>query len=112
MNTLFSKLKAAMVKPLMAPPVPSNPAENPEKEPPIMAFLFVGDTTTSRLNRNNKLNPTKNIPKNISKMTLFKIFERNPPTITKTTDGIPMVHNNLLSSPFRNKNILLRLLER
>ena len=60
-NTLFSKLNAAIVKPLMAPPVPNNPAENPEKEPPINAFLLFGAITILLFIRNNKLNPTKNI---------------------------------------------------
>lgn len=112
MNTLFSKLNAAIVKPLIAPPVPNNPAENPEKEPPIMAFLLFGEMVILLLIRKNRLSPTKNIPKNISKKTLFINFESNPPTMTNTTDGIPILINNFLFKPFLNRNILLKLLDK
>jgi hypothetical protein len=99
-NALFSRLKEAIVRPLMAPPVPNNPAENPENEPPIIAFLLVGDIVSFLLIRNNRLNPTKNIPRKNSKKRLFNILDRNPPTTTKTTDGIPIVSNNLWSRLF------------
>lgn len=39
-NTLFSRLKAAMVSPRMAPPVPSNPAVKPDSVPPIIEFCL------------------------------------------------------------------------
>lgn len=39
-NTIHSKWNATIVKPLIAPPVLNNPGENPEKEPPIIAFLL------------------------------------------------------------------------
>lgn len=32
-----------MVNPLIAPPVPNNPAENPENEPPTIAFFLFGE---------------------------------------------------------------------
>ncbi|MDA0984680.1 MAG: hypothetical protein O3C56_02610 [Bacteroidetes bacterium] len=41
-KTLFSKLNEAIVKPRIAPLVPNRPAEKPEKEPPIKAFLLFG----------------------------------------------------------------------
>mgnify|MGYP006998116770 CR=1 FL=1 len=37
-KTLFSMLKAAMVTPRMAPPVPKSPAEKPNNDPPIAEF--------------------------------------------------------------------------
>ena len=47
-NVFFSKLNAAIVKPCIAPPVPSNPAEKPESEPPsycIPVFCIKNDIT-------------------------------------------------------------------
>lgn len=41
-KALFSKLNAAKVSPRIAPPVPSNPAENPDKVPPMNEFVRVG----------------------------------------------------------------------
>lgn len=66
-KTFLSRLKAAMVKPLIAPPVPNKPAENPEKEPPIIAFFLLAEITSLLLTKKNKLSPTKKKPKNISK---------------------------------------------
>ena len=110
MKTLFSKLKAAIVSPLIAPPVPNKPAENPEKEPPIIAFFLLGAMLNLLLIIKIRLKTTKNTPKNISKKSLLIIFDRKPPTITKTTEGIPMFMSSFLSKPFLNKNILLKLL--
>ena len=52
-NTFFSKLKAAMVRPRMAPPVPNNPAEKPDKLPPTIAFFRLGLITRSFFSKNN-----------------------------------------------------------
>ena len=112
MKTLFSKLNAAIVNPLMAPPVPSRPAESPENDPPIIAFFVVGKTTIFFPIRKIRLNPTRKIPKMISNTSEFMTLDNNPPTITKMTDGIPMEISNRLSSPCLKRKILLRLLER
>lgn len=112
MKTLFSRLKAAIVRPRMAPPVPSNPAENPENEPPIIAFLLFGKIIILLFIKKNKLNPTRNIPKKISKKYVSRNFETIPPIITKRTEGIPINTNNLLFNPFLNKKILLKLLDK
>ena len=66
-KALFSRLKAAMVKPRMAPPVPRSPAENPESEPPTIAFRALGLKTISLLIRKSKLKPTRKIPRIISR---------------------------------------------
>ncbi len=112
MNTLFSKLKAAIVSPLIAPAVPNKPAENPEKEPPIIAFFLFGAILNLLLIIKIRLKITRNTPKNISKKSLLINFDRKPPTITKTTEGIPIFINSFLSKPFLNKNILLKLLDK
>jgi len=67
MKTLFSKLKAAIVSPLIAPPVPKSPAEKPDKIPPVMAFLLFGFMIRFFFIKNSRLNPTKKTPRIISK---------------------------------------------
>ena len=67
MKTFFSKLNEAIVNPLIAPPVPNKPAENPEKAPPRMAFLLLGAIVNDLLIKNKRLNPTKKTSKKISK---------------------------------------------
>lgn len=109
-KTLFSRLKAAIVNPLIAPPVPRSPAENPERIPPLMAFLFVGEMIKFCLIRKSKLKPIKNMAKRISKIPPANILERRPPIMTKATDGIPIFNNSFLSKPFLNNMILLKLL--
>ena len=42
MKTDFSRLYAAKVNPRIAPPVPNNPADNPENTPPNAEFILVG----------------------------------------------------------------------
>lgn len=59
MNTLFSNLNAAITSPRIAPPVPSNPAENPETEPPIQECFAVGGITNVFLTKNSKLKPIR-----------------------------------------------------
>lgn len=90
MNTLFSMLKADIVNPLIAPPVPSKPAENPDNPPPIIEFLFVGLITNCFRMRKSKLSAIKKIPKMISSQILLAIFDNSPPTITNPTEGKPM----------------------
>ena len=85
-----------MVNPLMAPPVPNKPAENPENAPPTSAFFLLGEKLTFLLIKKNKLKPTKNTPKIISKEALTTYLESKPPTITKTTAGAPMVKSSFL----------------
>lgn len=58
-NTLFSRLNAAIAKPLIAPPVPNNPAEKPESDPPIKAFLLFGLMIKFFLIKNIKLKTTE-----------------------------------------------------
>lgn len=65
MKIFFSKLKAAIVIPLIAPPVPNKPAVKPESELPIKVLLEVGFTTNSFLIKNNKLNAIKKTAKTI-----------------------------------------------
>lgn len=72
MNALFSRLNAAIAKPLIAPPVPNNPAEKPEREPPIKAFLLFGLMIKSFLIKKIKLKMTKKIPSITSNKKLFK----------------------------------------
>ena len=72
-KTLFSKLNAAIVNPLIAPPVPRSPAENPERAPPEIAFLLVGEIIKSFFKRKRRLKPTRNIPSIISKILLLII---------------------------------------
>ena len=112
MNTLFSKLNAAIVNPLTAPPVPNNPAVNPDREPPIKEFFFVGLTSSFLRMRNKLLKRIKNIPRATSNHTLLKTLERYPPMITNITEGAPIYSNRNLLSPFLNKKILLILLDR
>ena len=71
-KTLFSRLNAAIAKPLIAPPVPNNPAEKPENDPPIKAFLLFGLMIKSFLIKKIKLNTTKKIPRITSSRKLFK----------------------------------------
>ena len=56
-----------MVNPRMAPPVPSKPAENPDKIPPVIEFSLLGSMTNY-----NKLSTTKKIPNNSSNNTVSK----------------------------------------
>lgn len=111
-NTFFSKLKAAMVSPRIAPPVPRRPAENPDKPPPIMAFRLTGFMINFFLIRKRSARITRNNPRNNSSYVLLNTFVSNPPITTNRMDGIPIFISNLLSSPFLNKTILLKLLER
>lgn len=111
-NVLLLRLNAAMVNPLMAPPVPSNPAEKPDRAPPSTAFLVFGWTTIWLLIIKSKLNPTRKQPRTISRKFVSSILERNPPIITNNTDGKPMVNNSRLSRPSRKRKILLRLLDK
>ena len=62
-KTLFSKLNAAMVSPLIAPPVPRRPADRPENDPPKIAFFLFGAITKLFLTRNNDLYPPKYLGK-------------------------------------------------
>ncbi len=107
---LFSRLKAAIVKPRIAPPVPRSPAEKPDKEPPITAFLLLAGTTSFLLIKKSKLNPTRKTPRMISRNVLSTHLVSSPPKITKITEGIPIDTRSRLFNPLRNKKILLKLL--
>ena len=62
---LFSKLNAVIVSPRIAPPVPKNPAKNPDKIPPIKVSLSPVLNEKLGLIKKNKLNITKNTDKAI-----------------------------------------------
>ena len=66
-KTLFSRLNAAIVNPLIAPPVPRRPAENPDNIPPKTEFFLLGVTTRSFLYKKTELKTIKNNPRKISK---------------------------------------------
>ncbi len=53
-NMLFSKLKAAIVSPLTAPPVPKKPAKKPDKTPPATASLLPSLIFNLGFKMNNK----------------------------------------------------------
>lgn len=62
MNLFLSSLKAAIVIPLIAPPVPSSPALKPDKVPPKIAFFILATTANLLKIKNNKLETIKNKP--------------------------------------------------
>lgn len=111
MKTLFSKLNAAIVSHQMAPPVPSKPAEKPDKTPPEMAFLVEGFITRFFFKINKRLKKIRNKPKMISRIELLMCAVKNPPSITNPTDGNPIDSNNCLLMPCLNSTILLKLLD-
>lgn len=111
-NTLFSILKAAIVNPLIAPPVPSNPAEKPDNEPPITALLLLSFMTNFFLIKNSILRPTRKMARIISSQVVSIYFDTTPPNITKRTEGRPIYKSNLLFKPFRKRKILLKLLDK
>jgi hypothetical protein len=57
---LFSKLNAVIVSPRMAPPVPKNPAKNPDRLPPIKVSFRPVLNENLGLIRKKILKPTKN----------------------------------------------------
>lgn len=111
-KAFFSKLKAAIVKPLIAPPVPNSPAEKPDSAPPLIAFLLFAGITNSFLYRKRELKAIRKRASIISSITLSSILLRKPPKMTNTTEGIPICKSNFLFRPFLKSIILLRLLER
>ena len=109
-KTDFSTLNAAIVMPLIAPPVPSNPAKKPDKLPPIKLFFLLASNFNSFLMIKRILNPIKkNANTSCRYFTLIYLLA-NAPMITKRTAGMPIWNKIFLSNPFLNKAILEILL--
>lgn len=110
-NISFSRLNAARVIPLIAPPVPNNPAKKPDITPPPMEFFRFG--FNSKFFKINKveLNKIRKIESAISRYFVPMYFPNIAPTITKSIAGIPIERINFLSNPFRKKNIFDKLLK-
>ena len=66
------KWNAASVIPLIAPPVPINPAINPENTPPNIEFVKVGCNEKFLNINSNKLTATKKNASKASKSLVFK----------------------------------------
>ena len=111
-KTLFSRLKEAIVRPLIAPPVPSKPAEKPDNAPPIREFFLFAAITNSLLYKNKALSEIRKTPRKISKYIEEMNLETKPPIITKSTEGIPIYKIKNLFNPFLKSAILLRLLNK
>ncbi len=58
----FSRLKAAKTIPLIAPPVPINPARNPANAPPEMLLVKVGSILALGFTKRRIDKTTRKIP--------------------------------------------------
>lgn len=112
MNSSILRSKAASVRPLMAPPVPNNPAVIPDSAPPVKALKTVGFNLRFLKIISDKLMPIRKMERHSSNMVLLKYLLKNEPNVTNSTAGIPIVMTNFLSNPFLNRAIFEMLLER
>lgn len=89
-KTSFSRLKAAKVKPLIAPPVPSKPAVIPDNAPPETELTSVGFSTNFLNIKSRRLIEIRKMESAMDKYVLSINRVRYAPRITKATAGIPI----------------------
>ena len=111
MNTSILRLYAAKTIPLIAPPVPNNPAMNPERIPPPIELDKVGFTARFLKIRKTKLTIIKNDAREICSTFVSIYLLQNAPATTKRIAGMPIEMTSFLSNPFLKKAILARLLD-
>ena len=111
MKDSILRLYAARVIPLMAPPVPNNPATKPETIPPPIELDKVGLSARFLKISNSKLVTIRKNERAISRTFVSMTLLRNAPAITKITAGTPIESTSFLSNPFLKKTIFARLLD-
>lgn len=99
-KTSFSRLKAASVSPLIAPPVPKSPAVIPDNAPPLTELNTVGCNFRFLKIINTMLIARRKTEREISSNLLLQYLLKKEPKITNKTAGIPMLIMSFLSNPF------------
>ena len=108
----LGRSNAANVNPLIAPPVPNNPAVIPDKVPPLNEFINVGFTDKCLKINNSKLIEIKNTDREICNNLVSKNLLKKAPIITKIMAGIPILMISFQSTPFLKNAIFEILLDR
>ncbi len=110
-NTSMFKLKDAKTRPLIAPPVPTNPAINPDKVPPTIELKAVAFIVKFLNNKNIALMTIKKKARKSSSVFTGKNLLKKAPVTTVSIAGMPMFIISLRLNPFLNKTILDTLLQ-
>lgn len=111
MYTFFSSPKPIKKAPLIAPPVPINPAKNPEIPPPVMLVIVWDGNLIFFLKKDIMANIIKKMPRNNFNNSCDVKLTIYAPIMVKRTLGIPNKIINFLSSPPRKKLTRPRLPE-